>query len=165
MTLVEIARSFAVQPESRALYGFLANPTAGDAAAAAGFLDAVYGNLFGRAPDSGGKTYWLEQLRSGATDAATAIVDILSGAQAGDAFVIANKVAVGNYYVARTFNHQVPLTLASARDALDDVDFTAASAQAAQAQVDAFIAAVEEARLFPESAPAVGVTPAVESML
>lgn len=163
MTLVEIARSFAVQPESRALYGFLASPTVGDAAAAAGFLDAVYGNLFGRSPDSGGKTYWLEQLRSGATDAATAIVDILSGARAGDALAIANKVAVGNYYVAQTFNHQVPMTLASARDALDDVDFTAASAQAAQAQVDAFIAAVEEARLFPETVPAVGVTLAVES--
>ena len=82
---------------------------------------------------------------------ATAILDILSGAQAGDALVIANKVAVGNYYVAQTFNHHVSMTPASARQALDGIDYSAASARAAQAEIDTFIAAVEQARLSPKA--------------
>ncbi|MGE4079740.1 MAG: M10 family metallopeptidase C-terminal domain-containing protein [Reyranella sp.] len=162
MTLVDIARSFSVQPESGAVYDFLADPDVGDSAAIAGFLEAVYGNLFGRAPDLGGKAYWLEQLRSGTTDVATVLLDILSGAQPNDSLVVANKVAVGNYYLSQTFNHQVPTTLESARDALDDVGFTAESTVAGQAEIDAFIAAVEEARFFPESMPALGVITTVE---
>ncbi|MFO1083849.1 MAG: M10 family metallopeptidase C-terminal domain-containing protein [Reyranellaceae bacterium] len=154
-TLAEISRSFSAQPEPGTLYGFLATPTVGDAAA--DFLVAVYGNLFGRTPDAAGAAYWIGQLTSGTTGVATAILDILSGAQAGDALVIANKVAVGNYYVAQTFNHHVSMTPASARQALDGIDYSAASARAAQAEIDTFIAAVEQARLFSESVPTLGV--------
>ncbi len=54
--LDRIAQSFVNAPEFRTLYGSL-----GDAA----FVDRVYRNVLGRAPDSGGSAYWVDQLKRG----------------------------------------------------------------------------------------------------
>lgn len=50
MTLLEIAQSFAVQPEYQSLYGGLGN---------AELVDSVYGNLFNREADIDGRAYWI----------------------------------------------------------------------------------------------------------
>ena len=62
---VNIADSFAVQPEATALYSFLASPPAvlstTDPVQIAGvdqFLNEVYENLFNRPADAGGEAYW-----------------------------------------------------------------------------------------------------------
>ena len=53
--VVNIADSFAVQPEATKLYTFLDNPSAGAPATVNTFLTAVYQDLFNRAPDAAGE--------------------------------------------------------------------------------------------------------------
>lgn len=57
MTLQNIAKAFIASQEFQILYG--ANPS-NDA-----FVTALYLNAIGRAPDEGGKAYWVEQLNNG----------------------------------------------------------------------------------------------------
>lgn len=49
----------------------------GSALSDAGFIEAVYGNAFGRTPDGGGLTYWLGQLTGSATAPAISRADVL----------------------------------------------------------------------------------------
>lgn len=51
--------------------------TSGSALSDAGFIEAVYGNAFGRTPDGGGLTYWLGQLTGSATAPAISRADVL----------------------------------------------------------------------------------------
>jgi hypothetical protein len=55
-TLASISQSFAVSSEFTNRYGTLSN---------AGFVDRVYQNVLGRPADSGGRTYWTNQLNAG----------------------------------------------------------------------------------------------------
>ena len=54
--LVQVAASFAASSEFRNRYGTLDDP---------GYVDRIYRNIFGRAPDAGGHAYWSGRLRSG----------------------------------------------------------------------------------------------------
>lgn len=158
MTLGQIAQSFSVQTESTSLYSFLANPSTSDSAAVGAFIDAVYGNLFNRAPDSAGKAYWVGQLMSGAS-VGGAILSITNGALGNDSLTVQNKVTVGNYYDTETFANGVQFTLASAQDALRSVDSTAASVTAGRTKVDQFIATAPRLEVPPDDVPVVGVNP------
>lgn len=55
-TLVSISQSFATSSEFQRRYGSLSN---------AGFVDRVYRNVLGRAPDANGLTYWTARLNGG----------------------------------------------------------------------------------------------------
>ena len=55
-TLVSISQSFAKSSEFTRRYGSLTN---------SGFVDRVYRNVLGRAPDSGGLSYWTARLNDG----------------------------------------------------------------------------------------------------
>jgi ELWxxDGT repeat protein len=57
-SLERISNAFAASPEFAARYGALDN---------AGFVDRVYRNVLGRAPDSGGMAYWQGRLDAGMT--------------------------------------------------------------------------------------------------
>ena len=59
MSLSAIAASFAVQPESTALYPYLAHPLVDDPQHdnAIAFVTKVYQELFNRLPDTAGQTY------------------------------------------------------------------------------------------------------------
>ncbi|HWW47093.1 MAG TPA: DUF4214 domain-containing protein [Xanthobacteraceae bacterium] len=99
----QMAASFSVQPEARAQYDYLSDPENADAGA---FIDAIYQNLFGRAPDEEGKAYWLEQLESRGNDPQAIgqfILDIISGSYAeganpNDSKHVENKVAAAEYF-------------------------------------------------------------------
>lgn len=84
---------FGTSEESQALY-------AGDNSA---FFDAVYRNLFGRAPDADGKAWWVARMNAGDITRASAAVAIMAGAQDSDRVVINQKTAVaGNFTTALT---------------------------------------------------------------
>ncbi len=130
MSLLDIAQSFSVQAETRALYSFLGATPVGTAD---NFLESVYRNLFNRAIDAEGLSYWKGELAAG-KPVGRAIVDIISGAQATDKVIVDNKTLAGLFY-----NSEVSSTLSSgfrladARQVLDGVDATAASVASARA--------------------------------
>ena len=57
-SIYRVAEQFAKAPEFKTMYG-----TLDDAA----YVDRVYDNVLGRAPDAAGKQYWIDQLASGVT--------------------------------------------------------------------------------------------------
>jgi Domain of unknown function (DUF4214) len=99
----EMAASFSVQAEARAQYDYLSDPENADAGA---FIDAIYQNLFGRAPDADGKAYWLEQLEARGNDPQAIgqfILDVISGSYAegadpNDSKHVENKVVAAEYF-------------------------------------------------------------------
>lgn len=65
------------------------------------FIDAVYANLFGRAPDTVGKAFWVNALNLGLVTRASAAVDIMAGAQGTDIDVINKKTTVAAYFTSQ----------------------------------------------------------------
>jgi type VI protein secretion system component Hcp len=107
-----IASSFGISTEAKALYPFLVTPFGASDGQIAAFLDTVYDNLFNRASDAAGLAYWTGQVR--ATLAAgqfvgSVLVNIMSGAQdtaAGkDITTLMGKVAVSLAYVQEQQEH------------------------------------------------------------
>jgi hypothetical protein len=103
--------SFSAQVESENLYPLLASPNTDSDAARVSFIDAIYENLFNRAPDAAGFSYWDSQLQAdqqtlsgNALSAATGrfIPEVINGAQnsaAGqDITSVQNKVTVATYF-------------------------------------------------------------------
>src|SRR3990167_4789670 len=89
MSILQIAQSFSVQPETIALYGPLTS-LAGNTTAQTAFMTAIYNNLFTRTTiEAEGMTYWVNQLNSG-LPVGRIIQDIISGAQGADAQTVLN---------------------------------------------------------------------------
>lgn len=132
MSLLEIAQSFSVQPESASLYGFLSAPLVG---LPDSFLDSVYRNLFNRPIEPGGLAYWKGELANG-KPVGRVIVDIISGAQGADKTIVDNKVSVGLFYADHVSTPQSGgFRIGEARQVLDGVNATAASVNSAQSLV------------------------------
>jgi phospholipase/lecithinase/hemolysin len=101
-----IASSFGISNEAKALYPFLVNPFNATDDAIHTFLNSVYVNLFNRQSDAPGLAYWTAQTKAtlqGGQFVGSVLVDIMSGAQdtaAGhDITTLMGKVAVGLEYV------------------------------------------------------------------
>jgi hypothetical protein len=101
-----IASSFAVGDEAKALYPFLANPAGASNAQIEGFLSKVYDNLFNRTPDAEGLAYWRGEIQNALKAGqfvGSVLVNVMSGAQntaAGqDITALMSKVAVSLEYV------------------------------------------------------------------
>lgn len=96
MSMGDIASHFFDQPETRALYGDIADPS--------DFVAAVYQNVLGRRPDAGGLSFWLDHLEAADAGApARFIMEILAGAKAAtgspaDAAYLAGKVLLGGHF-------------------------------------------------------------------
>lgn len=58
------------------------------------FMTHVYANMFGRAPDPAGKSFWIGALNAGAITRASAVISILGGARGADRELINFKTAV-----------------------------------------------------------------------
>lgn len=133
MSLLEIAQSFSVQPETTALYSYL---TGGGSPAS--FLTSIYNNLLGRAVDPAGAAYWTAQLASN-MPVGRIIIDIISGAQGNDALLIANKVAVGQHFVSEAQRMSVIFDISVAKSAYIGVSHLAASVTTAINAVNAVL--------------------------
>ena len=101
-----IASSFAVGDEAKALYPFLANPAGASNAQIEAFLSKVYDNLFNRTPDAEGLAYWRGEIQNALKAGqfvGSVLVNVMSGAQntaAGqDITALMSKVAVSLEYV------------------------------------------------------------------
>ncbi len=64
-------------------------------------IDILYQQTLGRAPDPGGKQYYLDRLNAGLTNPQTIMLDLLGGATGLDALTVANRLDVANYYTAK----------------------------------------------------------------
>lgn len=85
-----IIKAFVNTPESQAIYG--ANATA------EARINAVYDNIFGRAPDQAGLNYWADLINNKGLDMGEAVMFILQGAQGSDASVVNQKLSIASYY-------------------------------------------------------------------
>ncbi|GAB6060696.1 choice-of-anchor L domain-containing protein [Desulfonatronum parangueonense] len=101
---VWFASTFALQPEAIAAYDYFAAYTAGDDITPQmreSFIQDIYQNLFNRAPDAEGFSYWLNLLDSGAVDPGVFIAEIvnsaLSNAGGPDAQTILAKMQVAEH--------------------------------------------------------------------
>lgn len=102
----DIASSFGVGQEAKALYTFLENPFGASDGAIGTFLNTVYDNLFNRRPDAEGLAYWRGEIQSALKAGqfvGSVLVNVMSGAQntaAGqDITTLMSKVAVSLEYV------------------------------------------------------------------
>ena len=128
MSLVEIANSFAVQPEATRLYAFLAAPSVSSPVS---FLSSVYQNLFGRiatpATDAEGFAYWTTQLANPAISVGRVLLDIRSGARDNDLLVINNKTSVGVAFVQELIKTRDVFEITVAQSAFAGVSADTAS--------------------------------------
>jgi hypothetical protein len=116
-----IASSFGISDEARALYPFLVNPFGANDSQIGAFLESVYDNLFDRSSDAAGLAYWTGQVRqtlAAGQFVGSVLINIMSGAQdtaAGqDITTLMGKVAVGLAYVNAQEAHH--MTWAGASD-------------------------------------------------
>jgi hypothetical protein len=104
--LSNIASSFAVGEEAKALYPFLMAPRQASDGDINTFLDTVYDNLFARSFDASGRDYWSTQVKrhlAAGEFVGGVLIDIMNGAQnsaAGqDITTLVGKVTVNLEYV------------------------------------------------------------------
>src|SRR6056297_1971317 len=149
MSLEAIATEFSNQQETRDVYEFF-DPEAENPSALE-FLSEVYANLFGRAPDAGGIEFWANELETGATPTGEILLAIMKGASGTDIDVLNNKIGVAldwhDSAVAAGATEPDSALLEPAQDALNGVDETPGSVEAAEARTDAFWGAQSTFRL------------------
>jgi len=107
-----IASSFGISNEAKALYPFLANPFGASDGQIATFLNSVYDNLFNRGSDAAGLAYWTGQIRQTLDSGqfvGSVLVNIMSGAQdsaaSKDITTLMGKVAVSLEFVHEQQGH------------------------------------------------------------
>ncbi|MBM3740703.1 MAG: DUF4214 domain-containing protein [Acidobacteria bacterium] len=100
------------------------------------FVNLVYQNALGRAPDAAELSYWVDKLNTGQLVRTDLVTSLVAGAQGTDAQYIANKEAVGAHFALTAGLNN----LAWAQAVVSAVNTTAASVTAANAQTDAFAA-------------------------
>lgn len=124
ITLDQIRANFVnEQPEYAAAYAGLSRVDT---------VTKIYNNLFGRAPDAGGLTYWTTG--AGATVGINdLLVAFINGASAADAQVVTNKVLVSEVYTSAVGANY---TKADATSVLVGVNGTSASVAAAIAKLE-----------------------------
>ena len=145
-----ISQDFATSTEARDIYPFLADPTSVSSTA---FVTSIYANLFGRAPDQDGLTFWVNVLDSGAVAPGDMVEAIMLGAQdttvsggevIRDLTTIENKIDCALDWAEQAeaiegFEFD-DAAYAAAREALDGVDDSAESVAAAKQVNDLYFA-------------------------
>lgn len=129
LSTTAIADLFFAQPETKALY-----PNPDDHSA---FIDAVYANLFNRAPDAAGKAFWEGQLQNGSVKPGAFILEVIKGAKsptgsASDVEFLANKTDLGVYYACIKGMNNIQ----DAKDVMGLYDGTTTGLNAARAAAD-----------------------------
>jgi hypothetical protein len=160
MTLSQIAASFSVQPETTALYPFLATYTLGSLESVTSpngwsasvytnvynFVNSVYENLFNRSiladSNNSGLIYWDGQFAGDTNNPeaiGAAIINIISGAGGNDAQTVANKVTVADYYESQLVSHNATFSHSQAEVALVGVTSNVSTVGTAEASILALL--------------------------
>ena len=129
-TEAQVVTAFSASAESQAFFGSL-NTLAQ--------INTIYQNLFNRAAEPAGLTYWAGEINAGRLSLAQASMGILAGAQNADKLAVTNKLAAAVAFTAaldtsdEMIGYQGTSVITSARAYLASVDSTAASLTAATA--------------------------------
>ena len=107
--IVDIAYSFSLGSEYQAIYGGLSHGE---------LVDKIYLNLFNRAPDLEGRSYWLNELNNG-KPSARLIVDMISGAQGNDRLILENTAIVAKDWTDRS---PAAFVMADAQNAIASIN-------------------------------------------
>jgi hypothetical protein len=112
-TPITVAQSFFDQPAVEALYP----PAAGNDA----LIEALYQNLFGRAPDAEGRAYWLGELTAGRVSRDQMIITLIDAgwtnpAAAADMVRFGHRIEVGEAFAAYQAEHGILFSKLSAED-------------------------------------------------
>jgi len=156
-TEASVVAAFSASAESQAFFGSL-NTLAQ--------INTIYQNLFNRAAEPAGLTYWAGEINAGRLSLAQASMGILAGAQNADKLAVTNKLAAAVAFTAaldtsdEMIGYQGTSVITSARAYLASVDSTAASLTAATATtaLNASVATVVAAGVSGASSAAVGST-------
>lgn len=110
--LTEIANTFSVTLETITLYPSLGNTNPDFTLPLARiqlglFLDNVYQNLFNRAPEAAGKSFWFDAISSGSVGFGEAILAIADGGRGTDKDAVLGKVAAGGYFMKWAATYEV----------------------------------------------------------
>ena len=150
VSLVEIATYFSAQEETYAVHPFFVTPSA---SAANAFISELYLNLFNRAPDVPGLTFWSSVLQesidgTGPLSVGEIILAIIEGAQNSaegqDITTLLNKIEVANAWTdaAEAAGLTAPNSYgdseaaqASAKSIINDVTFASSSVDTAKAEI------------------------------
>lgn len=145
-----MAAYFSEQTEAYALYPFLENPLAATQAQITSFITSIYENLFDRAPDSGGLSWWdnyLTQNLGNPQAVGTFILSVIGGAQntsAGqDQTTIANKVTVAEFFTYELASNGISFTSSAdtlAHTAIASVTSNPSSVSAAESTISNWLA-------------------------
>ena len=115
-----IANSFAVSAEAKALYPLFVNPSNSTDAQISDFVGAVFNNLYNRFPDAGGSAYWTQQVKNAIAAGQSVgqmLVNFISGAQntgvGQDITTLLSKIAVGLEYVHEQIAHGTSWSLSA----------------------------------------------------
>lgn len=143
MDINQVAASFSVQPETKALYSFL-NGTSSDAS---GFVDQVYLNLFNRLPDAEGKSYWLQFLEDAANPNAVGsfILAVINGAIGEDVAIINNKITAAHNFTSEIADTKLDVDVFVDGQHVLSQDFLAAAHNVVDSDVTADPATVQQA--------------------
>lgn len=131
MSIVDIARSFSVQPETLSAYPSTLSTSE--------FVTKIYENVLERAPDDAGLAYWVNDINSGSQTRDKFVLSLINGAHAStgsptDARYLANKEAVGEHFARWSGLNDVEW----AKQVLANVDSSTASVETAKLMVDKF---------------------------
>ena len=104
-----ISADFAASSEALALYPFLTTP---DVSTPNTFVTSIYVNLFNRAPDAAGLTFWTDALKAGTVSSADMIESVIKGAADAstatppsfDKTTLDNKIEAGSFFVTTASN-------------------------------------------------------------
>lgn len=137
--IAAVQAGFSASAESQALYG---NVSTVDK------VIAIYQNVFGRAPEAGGLTFWVNEIESGRLTQAQAAWTIQQSAGPADALVVQNKLVAAQAFTAQIdttaeiAGYQGAAAAASARAFLANVTTTASAQTAVAGAASALAAAV-----------------------
>jgi len=138
-TFASIAANFAQATEATTKYPYLLNPTLANPTT---FVTAIYANLFNRAPDAAGQTFWVAYLNANngnATAVGTFISTIITSAAAGgtDDLSVQNKTSVATDFTQQYANTSLPFNSVVAAQSTTELNATTSVASTVTTQIAA----------------------------
>jgi hypothetical protein len=143
--LQNIANSFAPQPETIALYPFLAAPfhrhSPTELSQVENLVVSIYGNLFDRTPaqTDSGVEYWAHEVLKGLVPLGQAILDIANGALGVDSSTILNKITVADYFESAYAKAGLAFSALPAHSIIMGVTADPTSVNSAEVAIDALV--------------------------
>ncbi|MEH2248741.1 DUF4214 domain-containing protein [Nostoc sp.] len=142
ISLETIAANFGETQEAKNKYSYLAFPNISDPTV---FVNSVYLNAFGRNAEQAGLDFWVNQLKTqGSGAASTFILTLTQNALNGDKIALQNKVSIATHFTNGLLNNNIisppPQAFTDSTTILNTITSDPASVTAGNTTVDTKIA-------------------------